>query len=64
MRKVNREEDEFIVLYCKKKELNQFISRFRIINPEYKVLNISVAGTGGGLGGTIHTYIVFKRNYL
>ena len=62
MRKVNREQDEFIVLYCKKKELNQFISRFRIVNPEYKVFNISVAGTGGALGGTISTYIVFKRN--
>ena len=64
MRKVNREEDEFVLLYCKKKELNEFISKFRIVNPAYKVLKISGAGTGGGLGGTIHTYIVFKRNYL
>ena len=61
--KINQESDEFVITYSNKKKLNIKIAEFRRVNPDYEVFNISSAGVGGGLGGTISFYIIWKRRY-
>jgi len=55
MAKPKIETEEFIITYVKEKKLNEFIGKFRELNPGYKVLNISLAGTAIGI------YVVWKR---
>lgn len=59
--KIKRETEEFVITYSKRKKLNINIAEFREINPNYEVFNITMAGTGGQMGGTISVYVIWRR---
>jgi len=49
-------DKEFVRMYCKWKNVNEKIEQFRFNNPNYKVFNISFAGSGMG----INCYVIFR----
>jgi len=52
--------EEFKTLRTTRKRLNKEIERFRIEHPQYEVYNISAAGTGGKMGGTIRFWVIWR----
>ena len=49
-------DKEYVRMYCKWKNVNEKIEQFRFKNPNYKVFNISFAGSGMG----INCYVIFR----
>lgn len=43
------------------KGFNEEIFIFRQRNPDYEIFAISTAGTGGQLGGTIRSYVFWRK---
>jgi len=52
--------DDYIIMYSSNKNLNENIQTVKSLHPQYEVLNITVAGTGGQLGGSMSVYVIWK----
>ena len=55
MDKIKKEDEEFVITYCKRKKLNAYISEFRTINPRYEVFSFM------STGGELSVWIVWKK---
>jgi hypothetical protein len=52
--------EEFKIQTTTLRRLNKNIYKFRLENPDYEIFNISISGTGGQYGGSMHYSVIWR----
>ncbi len=56
--------EEFKIMRTSLKKLNKDVYNFRMENPDYEIFTMSIAGTGGQMGGTLHYSVVWRMKTI
>lgn len=56
--------DEIIIMDTTRRNMNRDIHDFKEVYPDFRILTVSVYGTGGHLGGTSHYSVIWIRKEI
>ena len=56
--------EEFLIQQTSWKHLNRDVYKFRQEHPDYEVFTISISGTGGQMGGTLHYNVIWRMKVI